>query len=457
MSPDSDSGALPRARGAAARAADPRAAGALALTELLRDGRSLDAALDEALAGIAAERDRALARELALGVARWLPRLEALLALLLRKPLGPRDRAVQVILLMGLYQLLYTRVPEHAAVNESVQAVKAAGSSWASGLVNAVLRRFTRERDTLLARVDSNEAARYAHPAWLIEATRDAWPECWREVLAANNERAPLSLRVNARLTTREAYLRTLETASLGAHAIAHTTQGVRLERPVDVERLPGFAQGLVSVQDGAAQRAGARLDAPAGARVLDACCAPGGKTTHLLERRDGDDEADGSRLIALDVDETRLARVHENLERLHLSATVVCGDALSPGDWWDGEPFQRILLDAPCSATGVIRRHPDIKRLRRAGDVESLAATQAALLDALWPLLADEGLLLYATCSYLPRENDQVVEAFLASHPDAASVAISGTWGRTTRHGRQVLPGADAMDGFYYAMLGKH
>jgi 16S rRNA (cytosine967-C5)-methyltransferase len=329
--------------------------------------------------------------------------------------------------------------------------VRRRGKHWAAGLINGVLRNFQRRRVQLTAELDDDEQGRYAHGAWLVNTTREAWPQDWEKILDSNNARPPLSLRVNGRRSSRDAYLEDLGALNVAASIIAHTEHGLRLHEARDVEDIPGFADGLVSVQDGAAQLSAGLLDVQAGMRVLDACAAPGGKCAHILERQAGVAE-----LVAMDRDAERLLRVEQNLRRLSLRATTVCADAGQPGQWWDGRPFHRILVDAPCSATGVIRRHPDIKLHRQPGDVARLAATQARLLGALWPLLAPRGLLLYATCSYLPRENDHVLAEFLAGHPDACCESMPYSWGHATRHGRQVLPGEDAMDGFYYAMLGK-
>jgi 16S rRNA (cytosine967-C5)-methyltransferase len=295
------------------------------------------------------------------------------------------------------------------------------------------------------------EQGRHAHPSWLIEATRDAWPDRWRRVLEANNERAPMALRVNARRLGRDEYLARLAERGLRAEALEGLSHGVVLATPCDVMELPGFEEGLVSVQDAAAQLAAPLLAPVPGARVLDACAAPGGKSAHLLEL-----EPRCAELVALDVEAERVERMRENLARLGLAASTRVADASEPQRWWDGQPFERILLDAPCSATGVIRRHPDVKVLRRPSDVETMRATQARLLAALWPLLADQGALLYATCSYLPRENDEVIAEFVASRPEVAVHPIRLAEGRSTSHGWQILPGEGGMDGFYYALLGK-
>jgi 16S rRNA (cytosine967-C5)-methyltransferase len=434
-----------------ARDTDPREVAVAVVAAMLGQGRSLTACLDEHAARLHAGRDKAFAAELCYGVARWLVRLQACLDMLVERPLREKDLLVRVVLLLGIYQLLHTRVAEHAAVAESVSLVRRVGKPWAAGLVNGVLRNFQRRRGQLIADLDASEEGRYAHPGWLVNATREAWRGDWQQVLDNNNERPPLSLRVNARLRSRDAYLAELSANNITASPINHTGHGLRLHEARDVEGIPGFGDGMVSVQDGAAQLAAGLLDLRPGMRVLDACAAPGGKTAHILEQQPALGE-----LVAMDRDKHRLQRVRQNLQRLDLQATVVCADAGEPGEWWNGEPFHRILIDAPCSGLGVIRRHPDIKLHRRPGDISELAATQARLLAALWPLLAPQGVLLYATCSYLPRENDHVLADFLAKHPDACGGLMPYAWGRATEHGRQVLPGEDTMDGFYYALLGK-
>ena len=426
-----------------------RAAALGALVAVLRDGESLSLALPRALTGVSDPRERALAQELGYGVLRWLPRLDGLLGLVMDRPLKPREVAVRSALLVGIYQLLYTRVPAYAAVAETLTLLDRDGKAWAKGLANAVLRRVDRDRDALLRRLDTTEAARYAHPAWLIEALRRAWPADWQVIVAANNARAPLTLRVNARRTTRADYIEALAAAGLVARPAPHTHQGVVVEDPVDVDRLPGFARGLCSVQDAAAQLAAPLLTLAPGHRVLDACAAPGGKTAHILETEPGVAE-----VVALDKDPARLGLLRDTLTRLGLDATLRAADAAEPASWWDGRPFDRILLDAPCSATGVIRRHPDIKARRAPGQIAALATGQGRLLTALWPLLAPGGVLLYATCSVLPEENEEPLARFLAAHAGAQPAPLEVPWGRARTIGRQVLPGDDGMDGFFYALI---
>jgi len=433
------------------RNGDPRRVAVSVVVAMLSQGRSLTGSLEEHTAELDDGRDRAFARELCYGVARWLPRLQACLDMLVERPLREKETAVRAILLLGLYQLMYTRVAEHAAVAESVSLVRRAGKHWAAGLVNGVLRSFQRRRPQLTSDLDRSAQGRYAHASWLMSATRDAWPHDWQRILDSNNARPPLSLRVNARRGSRKQYLADLSGNGIAASPIAHTTHGLRLHEARDVNAIPGFGDGLVSVQDGAAQLAAGLLDLRPGMRILDACAAPGGKSSHILEQQPALGE-----LVCMDCDADRLLRVEQNLRRLSLRATVLRADAGEPGDWWNGKSFDRILVDAPCSGFGVIRRHPDIKLHRRPEDLDALSATQTRLLDALWPLLAPRGLLLYATCTYLPRENDHVLADFLAKHPNATGGPMPYAWGRATGHGRQVLPGEESMDGFYYALLGR-
>lgn len=426
-----------------------RATAARALAQVLGEGRSLAAALPPALAQVA-PRDRGLVRELCYGVCRWLPELQLLLDRLLDRRLDPGEPAVRALLLTGLYQLHHLRIPDHAAVAETVAAARPLRKPWAAGLTNAVLRSFLRRHAELLAQVEADAEARSAHPRWLLERLQRDWPEDWPAIVAADNARPPFTLRVNRLRCSRQDYLGRLAAAGQIARPVAAVATALALAEPVEAAALPGFAGGWVSVQDAAAQLAAPLLDVRSGMRVLDACAAPGGKTAHLLECAPDLD------LTALDRDGERLDRIRDHLNRLGLDARLVAGDAGTPADWWDGIPYDRILLDAPCSATGVIRRHPDIKLLRRETDIAVLAGQQLAMLVALWPLLRPGGRLLYATCSVLRQENEQVVAAFLAAHPEAREQPIAAHWGRALAQGRQILPGEDGMDGFYYAILVK-
>lgn len=431
---------------------DVRATAARLLVPVL-DGQGSLGHLDGGLAAAGiASRDRGFAKALCYGVCRALPRLEALSSELLRQPFKRRDLDVQALLLMGLYQLLYMRVPPHAAVGETTGAARSLGKDWATRVLNGCLRRFQRESQTLQAKVDRDPSVALLHPPWLLKALRQAWPDDWQQIAEANNQPGPMTLRINRRRTSREAYQAQLAEAGLTARATAYAAQALTLEEACDVQTLPGFNEGEVSVQDEAAQLT-AELLAPAletqaGARVLDACAAPGGKSAHLLEAFD-------IALTALDSDAQRLSRVETTLARLGLEATLAHADAGDLG-WWDGQAFDAILLDAPCSGSGVIRRHPDIKRLRRPSDIRTLAAQQSRLLDALWQTLAPGGTLLYATCSTLPEENSAQIAAFLARTADARAMPIDADWGRPAGAGRQLLPQAGGHDGFYYAQLVK-
>jgi 16S rRNA (cytosine967-C5)-methyltransferase len=438
-----------------------RATAAQCLQRVIYEGESLTEVLqDRAIASLNPQ-DQALLRDLCFGTLRWHERLGHILTLLLSKALKPADKDVECLLRIGLYQLIYQRTPNHAAVNETVKATKKLKKDWAGKLVNGVLRNFLRRQDELLAQADTHAPARYAFPDWLLARIRQAWPEDWETILSASNTHAPMTLRVNQRQHTTPAYQAILQAAGISADPVPSVASALNLQAPLGVEQLPGFFSGAVSVQDAAAQLAAGLLDCQPGMRVLDACAAPGGKTSHLLEM------TDDLHLTAVDDSEARLQRVEENLARLHLregrggsrtapTADVITADAGEVSAWWDGQPFDRILLDAPCSATGVIRRHPDIKVLRRASDIATLQQEQARLLRHLWHTLRPGGKLLYATCSILPEENSHQLEAFLAEQHDATHQPIRADWGRALSLGRQILPGEQGMDGFYYALLSK-
>lgn len=424
----------------------------VAASVLLRvrvDGRSLSASLPEKLAQLSDPSERPLTQELCYGVMRYAVRLEAVAQQLLNKPLKRKDRDVECLILLGLYQLIYMRIPPHAVVAETVAAVNAVGKSWAKGLVNAILRHFQRQQETILAQVDRVPSVQCAHPQWLLTMIRECWPEDWQSIVTANNCYPPMVLRINPAYGTREAYCQRLQSDEMVASEMANVPSAIVLAQSVDVAQLPGFNTGHASVQDGAAQLAAWLLALQPGQRLLDACAAPGGKCCHILEL-----EPQLSEVVAVDIDAHRLQSVRENLTRLRLRAALVHGDASRPGEWWDGKQFDRILLDAPCSASGVIRRHPDIKQLRRAEDIEVLVTLQREILVALWPLLAPGGLLLYATCSIFPQENHLQIERFLETHHDARAQPITASWGRAMPLGRQLLPGDGGMDGFYYVPL---
>jgi 16S rRNA (cytosine967-C5)-methyltransferase len=429
-----------------------RAEAARIVAEVTDRGRSLD----ELLAADKQEGSaRGLKRSLCYGTLRWHLRLVAILEVLAERSAAKMQPPLRALIEVGLYQLLSGEVAAHAAVSETVNATRALGLPKAAGLVNALLRRFQREQTDILARVDRDPAARTAHPAWFVAALRRAWPDAVESVLAANNRHPPLWLRVNRMRTTRDDCAAELASAGFAVTRHPLAPDALRIEPPSDVRALPGFSSGRISVQDAAAQLVVEVLDPQPGERILDACAAPGGKTCHVLERVAG--RAD---VTALDIAEPRLQRIRDNLDRLGLTARVVAGDASQP-TWWDGVPYDRILLDVPCSATGVIRRHPDIKTLRRQRDIGELARRQQALLSALWRQLRPGGWLVYTSCSVLPEENQQVVERFLSGNADALDLTAMRTsdWPPPPPGGGvgyQILPGEADMDGFYFACLQK-
>lgn len=432
--------------------AEIRARAARIVAQVAEQGSSLDTLLDQ---GAETPQERGLLRSLCYGTLRWHIRLNAMLGLLSTRPSQSLDAEVRALTLVGLFQLLHTDIAPHAAVAETVEAARVLKHPKATGFLNAILRRCQREAQSLSGQIDADAAIRSAHPAWLVDALRQDWPDDYAAILEANNGHPPFWLRVNTRRIARDAYRERLASAGMTATPSPFAPEALLLSHAVDVNALPGFADGWVSVQDAAAQLAAHLLAPQSGQRVLDACAAPGGKTCHLLELHDDLEE-----LLAIDHSSSRLRRIEANLSRLNLSATVLEADANQPSEWWDGRPFDRILLDTPCSATGVIRRHPDIKLLRRREDIATLSARQAQLLAALWPLLAVNGRLVYASCSALKAENAAVVGAFLTSHAEARDVTATAAaeLGLPSRPGPGIplRTGEDGMDGFYYACLVK-
>ncbi len=419
------------------------------LCRVLKDGQSLTAALDAHLAGMREAKERAFVQALCYGVIRDYSRLEFALDLLIEKPLRNKDIDIKMLLLIGLYQVRTMRVSDHAAVSETVAAV--GKKTWAKGIVNAVLRQYLRDRQAIDAQIASDSNADSCHPLWLLTAIRQDWGQHSAAIIAQNNLQPPMTLRINRLRTNQADYCQLLHANGISAQSVTISETAVQLTEPVAVERLPHFQDGWVSVQDAAAQFAAPLLTLQPGQRVLDMCAAPGGKTAALLENQPAIE------LVAVDIDPQRLTRVHENLQRLQLSARVIAADVCQPDQWWDGRLFDRILLDAPCSALGVIRRHPDIKLLRRSEDIAALQYVQAQMLEVAWHLLARGGRLLYATCSILTLENVQQMTTFLANHPDSIELPIGADWGQPQPVGRQIITGEFAMDGFYYACLEKH
>lgn len=416
-------------------------------------GLSSDRALNEAeIEKLSDKREAAFARSICLGTLRWYQQLEALLTLLLDKPLQRKNRDIHFLLLTALFQLSKTDIARHGIVSETVNVVGALNKKWAKGLVNGVLRNYLRQADELKNKLLKSAVAETSHPQWLLKILQSAWPEQWQKITEENNKQAPMSLRVNLLRTSRNEYLDMLKVANINASSSEISATGITLESPCTIEMLPGFDNGLVSVQDVAPQLAASLLDLQKDQHVLDACAAPGGKTAHIMEASNG-----YLKLTALELDPQRLERISQNMQRLGHQVDVIEGDASSPDTWWSGQKYDRILLDAPCSGSGVIRRHPDIKLLRRASDIEQLAAQQLRLLKALWPLLNEGGKLLYATCSILPQENENVVHRFLAQEETAMERDIDVNYGQSRQHGIQILPGEHQMDGFFYACLQKN
>ncbi|WP_010324459.1 16S rRNA (cytosine(967)-C(5))-methyltransferase RsmB [Marinobacterium stanieri] len=428
-----------------------RALAAQVLAPLLRQHGSLSTHLPAHLAHCP-ERDRALLQQLCYGTMRELFRLEQLANHFLRKPFKQQDLDIHALLLIGLWQLRSSRIPAHATLNETVDACAALNKPWASKLLNAILRRYQREQKQAEEALAQDPAFQWNHPQWMISKLQHNWPEHWQSILQANDQQAPMTLRVNKRLLTREKALQKLQRADIPATPCQFSDDGIGLDSPCDVSALPGFAEGELSVQDEAAQLAAGLLAAENGQRVLDACAAPGGKLCHLLEQNTHLQD-----VIAVELEPERGQRIHDNLHRLglQLGCEVLTADASSQ-DWWDGQLFDRILIDAPCSGTGVIRRHPDIKLLRRGEDIAALASVQLSILNNLWSMLQSGGRLVYATCSIFGQENERVIERFIKQHPDAIHQPIDAPWGEARPFGRQLFPQPDGHDGFYYAVLDK-
>lgn len=421
-----------------------RSLSAQLIERVVDKGESLNTVLPQAQKKLS-DKDSALVQEICFGVLRTLPQLEALIGKLMERPLTGKQRVLHYLIMVGLYQLLYTRIPAHAVFAETVAGAEVLKRGSLKGLLNGVLRQFQRQQDALLASIKEGPQ-RYLHPGWLLKRLQIAWPTQWQQIVEANNVRPPMWLRVNQQHHSRDSWLALLAETQKTAFIDAEVPEALRLESPTSVTQLPGFDQGWVTVQDVSAQRCALLLEPKNGEYILDLCAAPGGKTTHILEI------APEARVLAVDIDAQRLVRVHENLQRLGMKAEVKQGDGRLPQDWCGDELFDRILLDAPCSATGVIRRHPDIKWLRRERDIAELAKLQSEIIEAIWSQLKPGGTLLYATCSILPDENQQQISAFLERHNDAVACSLFGA----PETGLQVFPTVDGGDGFFYAKLVK-
>lgn len=389
-----------------------------------------------------------LIKEICFGVNRWYGQLNFILNKLISKPLKAKDSDINLLIMIGLYQLIYLSVPQHAVVNQVVTVCDILKKSWAKGLTNATLRQFLRKKTELLNLANKNELASFSHPTWLINKIKKDWPNNWTKILKSNNERPPLMLRVNSAKIKRDDYLLLLKNADITAYDDLAINTCITLEKPQSVNTIPKFPEGYVSVQDGAAQAVIDWMDLQNNQYVLDACAAPGGKTCSMLENNAN------IQITAVDISSERTQQITENLQRLDLKATVLTSDICELDKWWNKKLFDRILVDAPCSSSGVIRRHPDIKWLRQPDDILNLQKQQLKILSALWSTLKTDGLIIYTTCSIFPEENDQVIAQFIANHPDAKIDLIEPQIGQRLEYGVQVLP--DKYDGFYYSRLKK-
>lgn len=419
-----------------------RSIAATAISQVLDNGQSLSTVLPDLQRNIN-DKDKALLQEICFGVLRYLPKLEWFISQLMEKPLTGKQRTLHYLIMVGIYQLLYTRIPPHAALAETVNGAVALKKPQLKGLINGVLRSFQRQQVQLEERI-ANNTSQYLHPSWLLKRLQNAYSNDWQSIIEANNQRPPMWLRVNSQHHTAAQYLNLLEQSEITAHLHPLHPSAIRLDEPTAVSRLPGFEAGWSTVQDVSAQGCAELLGPQDGESILDLCAAPGGKTTHILEL------APKASVFAVDIDDNRLKRVKENLIRLKQHAVVIQGDGTQPEKWAKGQQFDRILLDAPCSATGVIRRHPDIKWLRRDSDINELAQLQAQIFEAIWPYLKPGGTLLYATCSIMPEENGKQIQNFLSKHTDASL-------NDGTEAGLQILPSPDGGDGFFYARIIKN
>ena len=393
--------------------------------------------------------DRGFIQTLSFGVVRWYWQLEDQLNPLLSKPIKNKERLVKYIILIGIFQIQHLKTPAHAAVSDTVECCQQLDKQWAKNLVNGCLRNYIRsqEKKPNLEKIPTH----YAHPKWMIDSIGQAWPEHKKAIFSANNQAAPLCIRVNKKYCTRDEYLVLLDNEKLEAKKDPYSPIGIRLAHSLPVNLLPKFAQGWVSIQDTASQMIAQFIEAKPKQRILDACAAPGGKTSLILES-----SADDVVMHALDINSSRNTKLNDTLHRLNLKANVIHGDASKPQEWWDGEFYQRILVDAPCSGLGVIRRHPDIKHLRQKNDLTELHQSQSSVLSACWNLLEPNGFLLYTTCSILPSENEQQIDRFLTNTPQAEAINIHHPSAIKLVHGVQSLPGISDMDGFYYCLLHK-
>ncbi len=428
-----------------------RHAAILVITPLLNQSSSLKYSLAKHSTLCSAE-EKPFLQELCYGSLRYYPQLETIIAQLITKPLKHKDNDVYAIIMIGIYQLYKMRVAEHAAISETVQLCKTIKKNWATGLVNATLRNFQRSKEELLEELCGNDPYfLYNHPSWFIEKLKANWPDQWQDILAANDDHPPLTLRVNTRKVSRETFSKQLADSGIESCISLHSDQGIYLSKPTDVTKIEGFNEGLFSVQDEAAQLAASLLDIKNEDNILDACSAPGGKLLHILELT----QDSSARVQGLELEQARADKITENFQRLNINCELHIADAANK-EWWDTVLFDKILLDAPCSATGVIRRNPDIKLLRKSEDIHQTAKLQMQILTNLWTTLNNGGRLVYATCSIFTQENEKIIQQFLKNNEDANHVLIDSNWGTTREYGKQLFPSKNLNDGFYYAILEK-
>lgn len=431
------------------------------ITNILLQQGSLSTQLARHQLDVASEHAPML-KELCFGVCRQYPRLNSIALHLLAHPFEEKDTDLYAVLLLGLYQLTYMNTPDHAAVNETVEACRILNKDWATKLMNAVLRRYQREADDIVEILEAQPSVEFNMPKWLVKRFNKHWPEHLEEIIEASNTHPPMCIRVNESLVSRETYKEQLLDLGINTEKGEFSDSALYLKNAVRVGELPGFDDGYVSVQDEAAQLSAHILSPKAGEKVLDACAAPGGKTGHLLEKANSAGLS-SMELTAVELESWRMEKIESNLERLGYSAQLICADASDLDAWWDGEHFDKILLDVPCTATGVIRRNPDIKINRKPADIDDLVIIQREILNKVWTTLKSGGFMLYATCSLMPEENEQQIQHFLANQEDAKEVTLNSLaadlaveWGIPVSHGRQLFPQANGHDGFYYCLLQK-
>lgn len=424
------------------------------IVNVIQSRCSLNESFKKSLPTTLTAQERGFIKDCCFGSLRWFHQLSKIKSRLLHSPLKKKDNDIDCLILLGLFQILHSETPDHAAVAETVSVCHTLKKDWAKPLVNKCLRRFIQEKTDILAALNDDVEAHYSHPQWLIEKIQEAWPEHWEDILNANNQKPPLWLRINLQKTSQDDYLKQLTQNNIAASASELISTAIKLDPPLPVDKILNFHNGYASVQDIAGQFAAELLDLKKGQHVLDACAAPGSKTCHILES-----EPELSKLVIIDNDPARFPQLKENIDRLQLShqhLQLVLADVTHTQQWWDGTPFDRILLDAPCSSTGVIRRHPDIKLLKQADDIAQLSQLQHRMLTMLWPLLKKGGKLLYSTCSVLPEENEKIIQTFLMKTKDVVIEKIKIPAGTAQKHGVQLLPKQKENDGFYYALLCK-